>query len=89
MMKGEFLPVLYGQFNNWQPQPMVKLSYMIEYLNQDDCPDFLEMLKKQNRCRQNIKQTSEMTSGEQERYRELHKDYLEKLCEFENWSRIL
>ncbi len=40
-LRGKEIPLLYGQFNNWQPQPMIRVEVLSEYILNQDRPDFL------------------------------------------------
>ena len=34
-------PMIYGAFNNWQPQPMIRVSHLARALDKRPAPDFL------------------------------------------------
>ena len=44
-------PNIYGAFNNWQPQPLIKVSELARVLDKTPLPDFLDQCKVARRCR--------------------------------------
>jgi len=34
-------PMIYGSFNNWQPQPLIRVSHLARALDKRPTPDFI------------------------------------------------
>lgn len=61
-------PYLYGQFNNWQPQPMIKVTKIALALDTAQEPNYLETLKNGYQCRESVSKFEEMNRKEKDRY---------------------
>lgn len=53
-IKSNANPTIFGIFNNWQAQPMIKVDSLARVLDTKPKPDFLQMCKDANKCRKNI-----------------------------------
>lgn len=71
MRRGNFQPVLYGNFNEWQPQPMIKLRRLVELLFLHNKPDFLEIMKTRKMCRQDVNSLSDLFPDERKKLEKL------------------
>ena len=53
-------PVILGQFNNWQPQPLIKVQRLARILDKSNAPDFLQQCKDERKCQPHITNVSQM-----------------------------
>ena len=51
-------PMIYGAFNNWQPQPLIKVSDLARALDKSSVPDFLAQCREQRKCRRDVTELS-------------------------------
>ena len=59
---------LAGEFNNWQPQPMIRVSHLARALDKRPAPDFLKRCKELKLCRDYIDDISQMKPTELRKY---------------------
>lgn len=58
--------MLYGKFNNWEPQPMVKMSKIVQLMN--PIPNIIERLKQRNLCRPTVVSEKDLNPKEKQLY---------------------
>ena len=61
-------PTIYGSWNNWQPQPLIKVDVMARVLNTKPPPDFLAECKEMGKCRRFLTDVKEMNQKERTFY---------------------
>lgn len=82
-------PYLYGSFNNWQPQPMIKVSKIALALDTTVEPDYFEILKDAYHCRESVFCFEEMNRKEKEKYVKLYNEHQSRFYKDEVWTSAL
>ena len=62
------MPLILGNFNNWQEQPMIKVNRFAEFMDTSSGPDIFQECKELKRLRPKITSVEEMTRREREFY---------------------
>jgi hypothetical protein len=83
------LPQLYGDFNNWMPQPMIPVHRFSLALNNDQEPDVIKMLQKQRQCRISVQDVKELTRLERKHYQNFLDQWRMRHHRDEVWTAIL
>ena len=87
--QGKAIPLLYGEFNNWQGQPMFKLVNFAKAVDHNPPPDIMAECKEKGRLRKHIEKLSEMSNRERAFYEERVKASLERFRDFDYWTKII
>jgi hypothetical protein len=89
--RGEGLPLLYGEFNDWVPSPMIPLHELCVALDKAQAPNFFRKMKETNKCRDSVFHEHELRKEERKHYltlRELHRTRYLSLKPKE-WSKLI
>ena len=68
-------PLIQGNFNAWQPQPMETLIDLCIRITGRKVPDFIKLLKNEGRCREEVASTAEMDEHELQRHKQAVKEF--------------
>jgi hypothetical protein len=87
-LHGKVVPMLYGQFNNWQAQPMIPITKVAEVLDPNPISIQKEM-KENGQLREEVNNPNDMDRREGQIYKKKHDDYLDKFLRPETWTKAI
>jgi hypothetical protein len=68
---------------------MISLRSYVEHLDAQNLPNFLELLKAKNLCRQDVVKPQELYDIEKRKYEKLYRQHKYEINEPNNWQKLL
>ena len=69
------IPVVQGQFTNWHPYKMMPIEEYCDAIDRHQ-PNFINMMKKDGKCRKDVYAVDDLNSQEAEDYEIMKQDYM-------------